>query len=90
MQAFEVSLNGEKLCLAGVGDDGVLTTTVNWVARKGECEMFLMVGGLLSRTEEHDNRVDLKYLSVGNEICVKIIEASSVDKPIDKPKPSTP
>jgi hypothetical protein len=26
MRAFEVYLNGKKLCVAGIGEDGVLTT----------------------------------------------------------------
>ena len=27
---FEVQLNGKKLCTAGVGDSGVLTTSLAW------------------------------------------------------------
>jgi len=30
MIAFEVSLNGNKVCNAGVGDVGVLTTIITW------------------------------------------------------------
>src|ERR1700686_3917331 len=53
MRAFEVSVNGEKLCLAGIGDDGVLTTIVTWAGRQGDRDLFLQVGGLISRTKEH-------------------------------------
>lgn len=35
MRAFEVWLNGKKLCLAGIGDDGVLSVIANWVVGKG-------------------------------------------------------
>ena len=40
MRAFEVYLNDQKLYLAGVGDDGVLTTIVNWVAKNGRATCF--------------------------------------------------
>lgn len=53
MRAFEVSLNGKKLCLAGIGDNGVLTTIVNWVPLKGKGDLLLHVGGLMGPTDEH-------------------------------------
>ncbi|HEX3820551.1 MAG TPA: hypothetical protein VHW45_09470 [Candidatus Sulfotelmatobacter sp.] len=81
MRAFEVSLNGEKLCLAGIGDDGVLTAIVNWVSGKKAADMFLEVGGLLSLVDEHVSWLNQKPLHVGDEIQVKIIEADSVDSP---------
>jgi hypothetical protein len=59
MIAFEVFLNGNKVCRAGVGDLGVLTTVLSWVRREGrntetrelgkiEEELTLNVSGLLS------------------------------------------
>ena len=48
MRAFRIYLNGKKLCLAGIGDDGVLSAIVNWVATDREGDLFLHVGGLLS------------------------------------------
>jgi hypothetical protein len=32
MIAFEIHLNGEKLCRAGIGDSGVLSAIVTWSA----------------------------------------------------------
>ena len=32
MRSFNIYLNGEKLCAAGIGDNGVLATIVTWVA----------------------------------------------------------
>jgi len=57
MRASEVLVKGEKLCVAGIGDDGVLTNIVNWVTRHGEGDLFLSVGGLYSQTEEHVNSI---------------------------------
>jgi hypothetical protein len=84
MQAFEVSVNGEKLCLAGIGVDGVLTAIVNWAGRQGEGSFFLEVGGLISQTKEHVHWISQKPLSVGDNIQVKIIETDATDNPIKK------
>ena len=84
MRAFEVSVNGEKLCLAGIGDDGVLTSIVHWAARQGEGGFFLQVGGLISQTKEHVNWINQKPLSVGDYVQVKLIETDVADKPVEE------
>ncbi len=81
MRAFEVSLNGKKLCLAGIGEDGVLSTIVNWVARKGRGDLFLEVGGLVSPVDEHVAWIKQKPLLVGDKIQVRIVQTASVDEP---------
>ncbi|MBZ5680986.1 MAG: hypothetical protein LAO24_12855 [Acidobacteriia bacterium] len=81
MRAFEVYLNGKKLCLAGIGNDGVLTTIVNWVARKGRGDLFLEVGGLVSSADEHVAWINQKPLRVGDQLRIKLVETSSVDEP---------
>jgi hypothetical protein len=45
----------EKLCLAGIGDDGVLSVIANWIAggRYKAADLFLEVGGLVSPSQEH-------------------------------------
>ena len=80
MRAFEVFVNETRLCVAGIGEDGVLTTMVDHVAGNGRDEMHLRVGGLISPTREH---VDWKRrrLKTGDEIRVKIVDAASVDRP---------
>jgi len=80
MRAFEVYSNDRKLCVAGIGDDGVLTAIVNWVAKKGNGDLFLTVGGLVTPVREHVNWVR-QDLAVGDTITVKIVEASSTDVP---------
>ena len=84
MRALEVSVNGEKLCVAGIGDDGVLTTIVHWAARQDEEGFFLQVGGLISQTKEHANWINQKPLRVGDNIRVKIIETDLADKPVEQ------
>ena len=69
MLAFEVYLNREKLCVAGVGNDGVLTAIVECVSRTTEDRSELTVAGLISGKNEHvkwigrDLRVVMKLRS---------------------------
>jgi len=81
MRAFEVSINRKRLCLAGIGDDGVLSAIVNWVTREASGNLFLEVGGLISPADEHVAWVSHKRLRVGDRVEVRIVEARSVDKP---------
>ncbi|MGA9391427.1 MAG: hypothetical protein WBV69_13375 [Candidatus Sulfotelmatobacter sp.] len=86
MRAFKVYLNGKKLCLAGIGDDGVLSAITNWVAggRYKAADLFLEVGGLISPTREHVKWIKQKPLGVGDEIRVKIVDTDSVDGPVER------
>jgi hypothetical protein len=81
MQAFKVSLNGHKLCLAGTVGDGVLSAIVNSVrGNRGE-DLFLEVGGLVSRADQHVRCINQKRLRVGDRIQIETIETGSADKP---------
>jgi hypothetical protein len=94
MIAFEVFLNGNKVCRAGVGDLGVLTTVLSWVRREGrntetrepgniEEELTLNVGGLISSKNEHVRWSESK-LTVGDEVHVRVVSVESVDPPSDR------
>ena len=80
MRAFQVELNGKRLCVAGIGDDGVLNTTVDYVVDQRGSRLHLRVGGLFSPTEEHATWRNLA-LKVGDRVTVTIIESDTVDKP---------
>jgi hypothetical protein len=82
MRAFNVSLNGKKLCLAGVGERGVLSAIVTSVAGDRGADLFMEVGGLAN--EEHVDWIKQKRLHAGDEIRVKIVDAGSADKPVRK------
>ena len=82
MKAFVVSLNGKKLCVAGVGDDGVLSAITNIVGNSDGDELGVRVGGLRTgKANEYVNWVS-KRLKVGDEVLVKIVDVPSVDGPI--------
>jgi hypothetical protein len=78
MRAFQVHLNKKRLCLAGIGDDGVMSAILSHLS-KGD-EVDFRVGGLDSSTDEHVIWKELK-LYTGDEIRIKIVESRVVDKP---------
>ncbi len=82
MRALSVSLNEKQLCVAGVGDRGVLSAIVNWVAGDRGEDLFLQVGGLANG--EYSNWVKQKPLQVGDEVRVRIIETESSDEAIKR------
>ncbi len=95
MIAFEVSLNGKRICIAGAEDLVVLTTIVTAVGRLGRRtvparpdqsgrEIHYSIGGLTARKNpEKDVHVKWKSvapLQVGDVIQVKIIETEKADR----------
>ena len=84
MKALEVFINGHRVCLAGVGDDGVLNAIVNWVGGPDrDQDFFLQVGGLDSRADEH-LRWEVPSIGVGAEVLVRVVEAATVDPPSER------
>ena len=99
MKCFEVTINGKKVCTAGVGDDGVLTSIITFVKRNDSSEetadtqansdsasIDLRVGGLANRGPGVTEQVEWLHqnLVVGDEITIKIVEASECDEPNTK------
>jgi len=80
MRAFKIYLNGKKLCLAGVGNNGVLTTTITYVRSRKRRETQAYVGGLILPQGDHVMWKQSR-LRPGDELRVKIVEAEVVDKP---------
>jgi hypothetical protein len=79
MRAFEIYLNGKRICTAGVGDDGVLSVIANHVIGHGRDEFSLHVGGLI-KSDEHVTWRTSK-LKNGDELLIQILESESVDQP---------
>ena len=80
MRAFEISLNGERLCVAGIGENGVLNTMITQVIGTDRNDLSLRTGGLISSTQEHVVWTPTS-LNVGDEVFVRIIETETVDPP---------
>lgn len=88
MIAFEIFLNGERLCVAGIGDLGVLSAILTWtrVHREGkESEppvevLSLQVTGL-DNADQYPCWLH-RAMTRGDELRVKIVETSCVDQPV--------
>jgi hypothetical protein len=93
MLAFNVYRNNERVCIAGVGDRGVLHAAVTWVAHDPQkipvglndtvpdqrlTEITLDVGGLRSTDRMHLRWAETD-LQVGDEIRIQIVEAERAD-----------
>ena len=98
MKCFEVTINGKKVCTAGVGDNGVLSAILALAQRQtvsdgtGEEQnadsesVDVRVGGIINlESGVYDHLEWLhQYLSVGDEITIKIIESSECNEPLSR------
>jgi len=83
MRAFDVQVNGRKLCLAGVGTDGAFAAIIDHVIRGGRNQIHIRVGGLRGVQDGPDEHVEWasRNLRTGDEITFGIVETDSVDRP---------
>jgi hypothetical protein len=82
MRAFEIYINGERLCLAGVSNEGVFTAIIEYLGRDEE-DLRLHVGGLLIPEQEYATWQD-RSLSVGDDVRIRILESDAVDAPTER------
>jgi hypothetical protein len=79
MVGYEITVNGQRLCIAGVGENGVLTAAVSWVGKQGEAGHFHMhTGGIDSNTDENV-RWYVPELKIGDEVSIRIYEIDGPD-----------
>ena len=97
MIAFEVRLNGKRMCIAGAEDLGVLCAHVSAVGRLGVKsvrarpdedtvpDVFYSVGGLTGRPNPKKNLhfrwKSISPLVVGDVVEIKVLEAKKADRP---------
>lgn len=81
MKALIVSVNSKQLCTAGIGAEGVLTSSISWVGRLGSGNFHMHVGGLDTATNQHLNW-PVRELAVSDEVVTRIVETEAVDDPI--------
>jgi hypothetical protein len=97
MKCFEVMINGTKVCTAGVGHDGVLAAILTLVHRQNVSDgtrknqeesksLDIRVGGMANVEPGVSEHVEWlhQYLSVGDEITIKIIESSECNEPLSR------
>ena len=95
MIAFEVRLNGKRICIAGAEDLAVLSTIVTASGKLGaktaparpdeiDGEVFYSVGGLTARRDPkqdvHVRWTSVAPLRVGDVIQVKVLDVKKADR----------
>ena len=96
MLAFEVTLNGKRVCIAGAEDLAVLSTIISASGRLGpktvparpddtSSSIYYSVGGLTGRKDPKKD-VHLRWqsivdLAVGDILQIRILETDLVDPP---------
>lgn len=83
---FEVGINGKRVCMAGIDNDGVLSAGVSFVKLADrEARFDFHVGGLgrFARSEENDRHVGWRTpaIGAGDEITIRILPPGKFDPP---------
>ena len=96
MIAFEIWVNGEKFCTAGVDSDyGILTTLLSWAKRDigrlpsdiqsevAEEELKIAISGQKGLGDNDFENLQWagRHLKPGDEIRVKVVDVDQVDPP---------
>ena len=93
MIAFEVLVNGTRLCVAGIGESGVLTSMVVFAAGQRLVDesssaeergtKHLRIGGWKKTADDSSRQCEWlkRTLSVGDEVVLRILEVDTVDEP---------
>jgi hypothetical protein len=83
MIAFRVLHNGKEVCIAGIGEQGVLDATVHWVRvvrdspPAAEQDIALQIGGLDFPTKEH-RHWNAPDLAVGDTVTIQVVQAEEI------------
>ena len=81
MKAIEVYVNGEKVCTASVGAEGILRADVSWLGRSPDPGDFdASVTGLDSAAAEFLTW-RLPRIGIGDEVAIRPVETDLVDPP---------
>jgi hypothetical protein len=82
MVTFEIALNGNRICTAGITTPGVLSTILTWATpNREQPELRLHVGGL--ENHDHVRWTDLG-LAVGDVLEIRVVEQSRRDEPAER------
>jgi hypothetical protein len=85
MIGFELKINGNVICSAGVGGLRFLTVALTWMRRKEE-EINVSVGGMAFQANGDSEEVRWLNQSVapGDEIVIRIVDRLGYDEPVQR------
>ena len=77
MRAYQIFLNGERLCTAGIGKHGYIQAYVTYLSERNET--YLDIIGCLASKKLYV-RWARRPLRTGDEVRVKIVDKKTADK----------
>jgi hypothetical protein len=77
MRAYEVFLNGKRLCLAGIGKDGYVSAYITYTSEINKTDIDIV--GLVASKKLYV-RWTRRHLRTGDEVRLKIVDRRTVDK----------
>lgn len=84
MLAFEVKLNGKRVCIAGADDLSIISTHIGGSpgrTRHAKAEAFYSVTGMTAREDFHLRWTGIEPLKLGDLIQVRVLEVDQADAP---------
>jgi hypothetical protein len=80
MLAFEIAVNGKRVCIAGTSKSKVVATTVTWTYRHPE-QVSFSIGGIPDDDSANHMAWTAPLINVGDEVCIRLIDTNSCDAP---------
>ena len=85
MKAFEVSVNGKRVCVAGVGGKGGLLMQITLMTSRENGDILLVGRDSSKKLTWIDSE-----LSLGDEVTMRYVEATEVDPSIKSDRNGPP
>jgi len=84
MMAFEVFVNGKKVCTAGVRKPDLMDAML-WLTAEPR-ELSFRLSGLIHQTDDSSEIVNWlkRSLEIGDELTIRVIESEIVDDPLPR------
>jgi len=80
MLAFEILVNGKRLCLAGTDAHNVFSTIVSW-GRRADDRINFHVGGIVSGDSHDHYEWTTPAIGIGDEVTIRIMDSEKCDEP---------
>lgn len=89
MTAFEVSINGRRVCVTGAGDDCMLSAHVDYYPTSSrDIKTFFSVSALNQPTSDR-LQWSMPDIGVGSEVAIRLVDVEATDPP-DVRRPHDP
>jgi hypothetical protein len=87
MLAFEVLVNGKRLCIAGTGQMDVVSAAISWARREADTINF-HVGGIAAGDQGEHLSWNTPTIGIGDEVTIRLVDANTSDGPDETYRPA--